>query len=57
MTRFSPMRLLLRTVFAAAALLATVGTGAFIDRLAHRYSLDGQQASAARALTVAAVPR
>jgi len=57
MTRFSPMRLLLRAVFAAAALLATVGTGAFIDRLAHRYSLDGQQASAAGPLTVAAVPR
>jgi len=57
MTRFSPMRLLLRAVFAAAALLATVGTGIFIDGLAHRYSLDGQQASVVRPMTVAAVPR
>jgi hypothetical protein len=52
----NPQDLLLRAVFAAAALLATIGTGAFIDALATGYSA-GAEAAAQAPTRVAATER
>jgi hypothetical protein len=44
---------LIRTVFAAAAVLATVGIGSFIDTLARGYGAGWQAVATAPAVTVA----
>jgi hypothetical protein len=57
MTRFNPTHPLLRAAFAAVAVLATIGTGAFIDGLARGYSADNQQAAVARPVAIATAQR
>jgi hypothetical protein len=54
---YSPTHPLARVVFVVVALVATVSTGAFIDGLAQRYRLDGQQAVRPAPAVVAAVQR
>jgi len=43
---YAPIRPLIRCVFAAAALVATLACGAVVDGLARGYGSDAQQASA-----------
>ena len=57
MTNFKPTRPIARSVFAAAAVVATLLTGAFIDGLARTYSSEGLQFAHTQPIVVAAVSR
>jgi hypothetical protein len=54
---FTPTRPLIRIVFAAFALAATLATGAFIDALARSYSIQGQQIAHSKPVVVAVAQR
>jgi len=54
---FKPTRPTTRSAFAAAAIVAALATGAFIDGLARTYSSEGLQFAHTQPIVVAAVSR
>jgi hypothetical protein len=53
MSRFTLSSPLLRTLFAAVAVAASLGTGVFIDALAHGYGFDDVAPSQVAAIVIA----
>lgn len=57
MNAYNPTRPLLRVVFAAMALTATIASGAFIEGLARSYAVDAAQTASAKPVVVAQASR